>query len=182
MANTKNEQQSVPLLMALPKVPNSQLRLGQINCEVEQVLCTAMAATVPAIHHFIFPQIQPGAPQPLSPMRELKINITDIQTSQFTSIPRGGESRYLEYPEYTGVLHYIDGAAVKYQLLMPIGWVIWGFGAMPSWALMIGISFFSRQYMANRAGKRVDAQRAMADQAKAAAGAVPGPAGSKKRN
>jgi hypothetical protein len=30
---------------------------------------------------------------------------------------------------------------------LPFGYFIWGIGAIPSWAFMIGISFFSRTFM-----------------------------------
>jgi len=57
------------------------------------------------------------------------------------------EKAYLEQPEYTGAYHPIDGWLQRFRLLEPIGYAMWGMGTTPSWLLMIGISFLSRQLM-----------------------------------
>lgn len=50
-------------------------------------------------------------------------------------------------PPYEGAFHPTDGWMAKYQLSIPVGWVIYGLSAIPSWMFMIGISFLSRTVM-----------------------------------
>lgn len=44
----------------------------------------------------------------------------------------------------------IDGALQKYGMQLPFGMLIWVMGAVPSWLMMIVISFVSRQMMNRR--------------------------------
>jgi hypothetical protein len=66
-------------------------------------------------------------------------------------------------------MHPIDGELAKFGLLTPLGYVLWLFGTIPSWAFMIGISFFSRSFMSKR-------MQTGAPVAGAAGPAVPAPA------
>ena len=54
-------------------------------------------------------------------------------------------------PIYDGALHPIDGWMAKAGLQKPLGHVINFAGTTPSWIIMIGISFLSRQFMSRRA-------------------------------
>jgi hypothetical protein len=74
---------------------------------------------------------------PVFPKNVTTLDIVKIHT----------EKTYLEQAEYKGAYHPIDGSLQKYGLLEPLGYLIWGFGSTPSWLIMIGISFFSRQMM-----------------------------------
>lgn len=44
-------------------------------------------------------------------------------------------------------MHPTDGWLAQYNLNVPLGYVIYAVGAVPSWMFMIGISFFSRTVM-----------------------------------
>jgi hypothetical protein len=46
-----------------------------------------------------------------------------------------------------GYFHPFDGMLAKYGLAVPIGYIIWVFSVIPSWLVMIVISFASRTLM-----------------------------------
>ncbi|KIX09090.1 uncharacterized protein Z518_00168 [Rhinocladiella mackenziei CBS 650.93] len=178
--------ESVPLLAALPQPAGSPpLRLGIVDCEKDEVLCTAWASTMPSVYHFHLPK--KSEPQAKSPLHIAPLNISTTTIDDIVSIPAASKSRYLEYVEYTGALHPLDGWMAKFGLLQPFGYVMWGIGSMPSWVMMIGISFISRQIMSRRmAGGRGmptpgEAQQEPQVRLAPASPATPKSAGSKKK-
>ena len=140
-------QESVPLLAALPQGARP-LHLGIIDCEKEEVLCTAWGTGIPSVYHFSVPK--KSDPQAPIPLHIVPLNISNTNTADIISIPSASKSRYLEYDEYTGAVHPFDGWMAKFGLLQPFGYVMWGFASTPSWLMMIGISFVSRQIMSRR--------------------------------
>jgi len=144
----------VPLLSALPKPAGSaELHLGKVDCEKESVLCHSWAGNSPSIFHFDFPQLSSAnqSPKPSSPLRVKDLNRTTTTADdivQFASHAPG--SRIFEIPEYTGILHPVDGPLAKFGVQEWLGYFIWGMGNTPSWLIMIVISFFSRQVMGKR--------------------------------
>jgi len=145
--------QSIPLLSAYPDSPN----LATINCDVETVLCAMWLSGIPSLWHFHFPQATRGASnipagQPTGPVevRIMMINTTTISPQDFVKVH--SEKTILNLPVYHGVMNPIDGQLAQYGLLKPLGYAIWAFGSTPSWLIMIGISFLSRQVMARRMG------------------------------
>jgi len=154
------KQESVPLLSALTQPRGyPDLKLGLLNCEKDNVLCTAWGAAIPSVYHFIFPR-KPSAsssdPQPKSPLRIIPLNVTSATVEDVTSIPRASKSRYADYAEEQGLLHPVDGWIVRLGLLHPLGYFLWALGSTPSWLFMIGLSFFSRQFMSRRMAGRPD--------------------------
>jgi len=133
---------SVPLLVASNNAPH----LGVLNCDKQDQLCTAWAASVPSFWHL---QIaQKSTPQAPSPIHITHLNSTTVTAQEILALHT--EKKILEEDEFKGYMHPIDGELAKYQLLMPLGYVLWLFGSIPSWAFMIGISFFSRQFMSKK--------------------------------
>ena len=136
------------MLAALPSSNTAPLHLGYLDCEKEAVLCTAWGTTLPSIYHFSVPKkTDPQAPVPL---HIVNLNITTTTVDDFVTIPSTTKARYLKYPEYAGALHPFDGWLAKFNLHIPFGYAMWGFGSTPSWLMMIVISFFSRQIMSKR--------------------------------
>lgn len=78
-------------------------------------------------------------------MRYIPLNVTTVTVSDITEIYTKQE--YLKTTPYEGILHPFDGLLAQTGLDIPLGWVLWGLGKMPSWAPMIIISFFSRSFM-----------------------------------
>ncbi|KIW92587.1 uncharacterized protein Z519_06434 [Cladophialophora bantiana CBS 173.52] len=145
--------ESVPLLAALPRPAGSPpLILGLLDCEKDEVLCTAWASGVPVIYHFLLPKQSAASAGAKTPLHIIPLNTSTTTVADITSLPRASKSRYQEYPEYTGVLHPIDGLLAKTGVLQPFGYFMWALGTMPSWMMMLGISFISRQIMSRRMG------------------------------
>ncbi|ETI24334.1 hypothetical protein G647_03703 [Cladophialophora carrionii CBS 160.54] len=152
--------ESVPLLAALSASPGSRrLKLGLLDCEKDEVLCTAWASGVPVIYHFMVPKAAAAAADASSgpstadaptPLHIVPLNLTSTEVSDIVSIPSASKSRYLDYEEYTGLLHPIDGLMAKFGLLQPFGYFMWALGSVPGWVMMLGISFVSRQIMSRR--------------------------------
>jgi hypothetical protein len=130
---------------------------------------------VPVIYHFLLPKRAPsassasGQPSTDAPSRLhiVPLNLTSTEASDIVSIPSATKSRYLDYDEYTGLLHPIDGLMAKFGLLQPFGYFMWALGSMPGWVMMLGISFVSRQIMSRRMA-RTGGVPAPAPQAQAA--------------
>jgi len=169
--------ESVPLLAALSAPAGSpRLKLGLLDCEKEEVLCTAWASGVPVIYHFLIPQ-QSSTEKP-TPLHIVPLNMSSTEVSDIVAIPSaGGKSTYLNYEEYSGLLHPLDGLLAKVGLLQPFGYFMWALGSMPGWVMMLGISFVSRQIMSRRMARTGGVPEAGAGAGAGAApqGAAPGP-------
>ena len=143
-------------MSAVPKPP----RLGYLDCDKEQILCAAWACSLPSIWHFTVPQATPDATAQASGQASgpthLHIKYLNGTTVSATDILKiYTEKTYLQEDEYTGLLHPIDGPVAKYGLTKPLGCVLWFFGTTPSWLMMIGITFISRQIMSRRMNRRM---------------------------
>lgn len=138
------------------------LRLGRVNCDIETVLCSAWAAASPSLWHILLPAH--GSAATNTPIHIIDLNTTTTVVKDITSVPSApvGQSRYLEVPEYDGVLHPMDGLLAKLGLQIPMGYLIWFMASTPTWAMMIGISFISRNIMGRRAVNRMDQRQAAA--------------------
>lgn len=123
------------------KSPN----LGYLDCENNQVLCSAWGASAPAVRYFRVPQAQVGEERPATALHCMSLNATTVTAEDIFKIY--SEERYNNVQPYEGVLHPTDGALAKNGLLIPIGYAIYGLSVIPSWAFMIGISFVSRTFM-----------------------------------
>jgi hypothetical protein len=115
---------------------------------------------MPSLWYFKVPQATrgataqaPGEASGPTHLHIVQINGTTISATDFVKLFT--EKTFLEEEEYTGFLHPIDGVVAKYGLTEPLGYVMWFFGTTPSWMIMIGISFISRQIMSNRMNKRL---------------------------
>lgn len=56
-------------------------------------------------------------------------------------------NKYEDGWEYEGMFHLFDGWLARNGLLNPVGYVIWAFGVVPSWGVMLVISLVSRTFM-----------------------------------
>ena len=101
---------------------------------------------MPALWHFL-PSTEEGK---TTDIRIFRLNATRATTDDIVSIPSSSKSRYLEREPYEGALHPIDGTLQKFGLMTPFGVLLWILGAVPSWAMMLVISFASRSIMNKR--------------------------------
>lgn len=168
--------ESVPILATLPQPAGSpELKLGRIDCEKDNVLCNGWGAACPSLYHFDFsPNLADGRVVP-TPIRVVDLNVTTTTVQDIVTVARNApKSRLAEIPEYNGVLHPIDGVLANLGIQEYLGWLIYGMGTTPSWMIMIGISFFSRQFMSRRmANQRPDV---FSGTPRPAAGGAPAPA------
>ncbi|KAL4979137.1 PTH2-domain-containing protein [Aspergillus desertorum] len=130
--------QSVLLFAADPTSPN----LGYLDCESNQLLCSAWSAGAPSVWYFNVPQAQATEGRPSTPLHVVYVNSTTVTPDTIYKIH--SEKTYENKPAYEGAFHPTDGWLAQYGLLMPLGYVIYGFGVVPSWLFMIVISMASR--------------------------------------
>lgn len=143
---------SVALLSATPNPPN----LAYLNCDTEGPLCHAWSVTPPRILHLQIPQPLADQTTPASTARYISVNRTTVTAPTVAAIHL--EEKYKETEPYEGLFHPFNGFLAENGLSIPVGYVIWGFSKIPSWAFMIGVSFVSRNIMyvhsrASRFGK-----------------------------
>lgn len=137
---------SAALLAADPSSP----RLAYLNCDQQPVLCATWAAGPPTIWHVQLPVPGPDQSTPATTVRIIGLNTTT--TTAVDIIEIHSRKTYENKPVYEGALHPFNGWVAQYGLLTPLGYTLYVFANVPSWAFMIGISMFSRYYMSRRAG------------------------------
>lgn len=120
-------------------------KLGYVNCDHQPILCSIWASGVPTLWHFQVPVAQPDQSKPATTLHIVPLNTTTTTTQDIVKIHT--EQTYKEIPPYEGLFHPIDGWLAKLGLLTPLGYGLWAFALVPSWAFMIGISFLSRSFM-----------------------------------
>ncbi|EAA63892.1 hypothetical protein AN1991.2 [Aspergillus nidulans FGSC A4] len=133
--------QSVLLFAADPTSPN----LGYLDCESNQLLCSAWSAGAPSVWYFKVPQAQVTGERPSTPLHIVYVNSTTVTPESIYRIH--AEKTYENKPAYEGAFHPTDGWLAQCGLLVPLGYVIYGFGVVPSWLFMIVISMASRTMM-----------------------------------
>ncbi|KAL4982373.1 hypothetical protein BDW68DRAFT_170930 [Aspergillus falconensis] len=138
--------QSVLLFAADLTSPN----LGYLDCESNQLLCSAWSAGAPSVWYFNVPQAQTTEERPSTPLHIVYVNSTTVTPETIYRIH--SEKTYESKPAYEGAFHPTDGWLAQYGLLVPLGYVIYGFGVVPSWLFMIVISMASRTMMSRRLG------------------------------
>jgi len=132
---------AIPLLSAIPSAP----QLGRLDCEKEPQLCNAWGAGAPSVIYIQLPQPLPDQTTPATTVHYLSLNRTTVSAQDFVQIVT--DKTYQQKTPYEGFFHPFNGILAQTGLAIPFGWVVYGFSVMPSWALMIGISFFSRTFM-----------------------------------
>ncbi|KAL8900359.1 MAG: hypothetical protein Q9207_005729 [Kuettlingeria erythrocarpa] len=135
---------------ALMAVDPSSPRLAHVNCDRQPVLCASWSAGPPTIWYIQLPITQADQSKPATTIRIVGLNTTSTTAKDIVKIYT--EKTYEKKPVYEGALHPFDGWVAQYGLLMPLGYVMYGFANIPSWAFMIGISMFSRYIMSKRTG------------------------------
>jgi len=131
----------------LASIPNSP-HLARLDCDEQPVLCNSWSASTGALWVF---QVSPK-PAPVDvywkPMNLTSVTtqtILDLQAQPLDkSLPtEEGGFRFIE-PNF---FHPFHGMIADNGLTVPVGYILWGLNAVPSWAMMLFISFFSRSYM-----------------------------------
>ena len=134
--------ETASLLAADPQAP----KLGIINCDTERVLCTTWTAKPATIWHIQRPVPAPDQSMPAtSDIHVNYLNITTTTAQDMVALHTG--KKYEEGYLYEGVFHPFDGPLAKYGVHKVAGYILFGFGLIPSWAFMLVISMGSRALM-----------------------------------
>lgn len=132
---------SVALLSATPNPPN----LAYLNCDQDGVLCNAWGVSPPRVLHIQLPQPLADQSVPATTVRAISFNRTTVAAPEIAAIHL--QETYKQTEPYEGFFHPFNGPLAEYGLNIPVGYAIWGFSKIPSWAFMIGVSFVSRNIM-----------------------------------
>lgn len=146
-----NETAAIFATTGLAKAP----KLGYINCERTPLLCSTWHASPPSLWYIHVPT----KAEEETTIRIIALNntktVTDdkgeekrIQGTTARDIVRiHSQKKYQETDVYNGIFHPFDSHLAKYGLVKPVGYVLYAFGLVPSWLVMIVISFASRNLM-----------------------------------
>ncbi|KAJ9165065.1 Peptidyl-tRNA hydrolase [Coniochaeta hoffmannii] len=146
----------------LPKAPHMAL----INCDDQPVLCNSWSASSGTV--WSIDMVPPPAPVEIYRKR---MNLTSTTDQTFVDLYNKGDKEGWTY--HDGYFHPFNGPLAKNGLSVPIGYFFYVFNAIPSWAMMLVVSFFSRSMMNRRMGVNNQGGRAPAA---APRGAPPGDA------
>lgn len=132
---------SIPLLSVESHPP----KLAILDCEMEPVLCNSWLAHPPAIWHVLLPRSRPDQSGAEPTVRILPLNTTSIDSSEIMEIHT--KQKYLEQAPYEGIFHPFNGFIHHYHLGDTVGYIMYSFSRIPTWASMIVVSLVSRSLM-----------------------------------
>ncbi|KAK8094050.1 hypothetical protein PG997_000735 [Apiospora hydei] len=125
--------------LSLPNPPHT----GYLNCEQEPVLCNTWS--VPTGTVWVFEMLPEPAPIDIWVKR---FNLTTTTSEDI--IARHAEGYKKTFQLHEGTFHPFNGWWAQNHLSLPVGYVLWFFNVVPSWLLMLTLSFVSRSMMSNR--------------------------------
>ena len=142
-----NFNKTVALLATTPGHPH----FGRINCDTSPVLCSTLFAGPPVLWYIAIPGIQAAdqsrAP---TPIYVKGLNATEPTPVQ-DMVDFHAKQTYLERKPVDSVMHPFDGVLARYGLNMPIGYGLYYLSLIPSWGMMLLVSFITRNMMSRRA-------------------------------
>ncbi|KUI73566.1 hypothetical protein VM1G_09555 [Cytospora mali] len=157
--------QTAAKFAVLPDAPH----VGYLNCDDQPILCNSWSAGAGSL--WMIELLPPPAPVDIY-MKRLNLSTTDSDT--FLELYKTKEDKS-QFVLKDGYFHPFDGEFVKYGVSVPIAYALWALSVVPSWAMMLGVSFLSRTFMSRRMPP-AGAPQAGAPPAGARRGAPPGDA------
>ena len=132
----------------LPKAPH----VGYVNCDDQPILCNAWSAGAGSL--WVFEVLPPPAETDIY-IKRLNLTTTDSKTllDLYASEDKSA------FKKHDGYFHPLDGPLAKNGLAVPLGYLLWAFNAVPSWMMMLGVSFISRSMMSRRMAGQEQARR-----------------------
>ena len=137
----KEWNETASLLAADATAPN----LGYINCDIEGVLCATWQAQPPTIWHIQRPIAQADQSTPASTVYVNYLNVTKTTASDIVALHTG--KKYEDGILNEGYFQPFDGIFVQYGVNKALGYVLFAFGLVPSWAFMAAMPIISRTIM-----------------------------------
>lgn len=129
--------QSAAKLAVLPNSPH----IGYLNCDDQPILCNAWSAGPGTL--WVVEMLPSPAPIDIYTKR---MNLTTTDSDTFLELYKTKDDK-TQFNKKEGYFHPFDGELAKYNVAIPVGYVIWGFSNVPSWAMMLIVSFVSRSFM-----------------------------------
>lgn len=77
-------------------------------------------------------------------MKRFNLSTTDSDT--FIKLYETKEDKS-QFKLKDGYFHPFDGALAKFGVSVPVAYALWVLSILPSWAMMLGVSFISRTFM-----------------------------------
>ncbi|KAL2197145.1 hypothetical protein P885DRAFT_36019 [Corynascus similis CBS 632.67] len=131
---------------ALP-VSQPSPHLGLVNCDDQPVLCNSWSANAGTLW-----LLQVAAPPAPIEILAKRFNLTTVTTQDlvdaYTATNRT-EAGWYTIPR-DGYFHPTEGKLAKLGLAVPLGYLFWVLNAIPSWGMMLVVSFLSRTMMNRR--------------------------------
>lgn len=91
------------------------------------------------------PAASPSGEHVPTPMYVFYQNVTTVTAEDIYKVH--SEKKYVGAEPYEGAFHPTDGWLAQSGLLVPLGYLVFGMSAIPSWLFMIIISVVSRTFM-----------------------------------
>ena len=132
---------SAAILAADPKGP----KLGYLDCDKYGVLCTIWFTGPPVVWYMQLPIPAADQSKPVTPMYVVRLNTTTTTVQEIVNIH--SKKTYEESKPVEGAFHPFDGWLAQYQLNVALGYVLFAFSKVPSWSVMLVISFLTRTMM-----------------------------------
>ncbi|KAL2160838.1 hypothetical protein VTH06DRAFT_1035 [Thermothelomyces fergusii] len=121
--------------------------LAAVNCDDQPVLCNSWSASAGGL--WLFQVAPPPAPVEVLTRRP---NLTTVTAQEvvdaYTAADRAAAG-WRAIPR-DGYFHPTEGKFAKLGLAVPLGYVFWALSAIPSWGMMLLVSFLSRTLMNRR--------------------------------
>lgn len=117
--------------------PNAP-HMGMLNCDDQPVLCNVWSAGPGWLWDF---EMLP-APAAIDIYKK-RLNLTTTTADEIVAL----QGKKDEFTLLESFWHPFNGRAAELGVAVPFGYFLWFFNLMPSWAMMLAISFFSRTMM-----------------------------------
>jgi hypothetical protein len=110
--------------------------------------CYSWDVLPPRLLHLQVPQPLADQSRADTIIRSIPVNRTTVTSPEIASYIL--QEKYLQVAPYAGIFHPFDGPLAKAGLVVPFGYVKWGFAQVPSWLFMVIVSFASRTFMSRK--------------------------------
>jgi len=114
--------------------------MALLNCEDHPILCNSWSAGTGSL--WVFEMLPPPSKIDIHVKR---LNLTT--TTSKTLLDLYAKDSKEDFHLHEGFFHPFDGPLAKYGLSVPVGSVLYFFNVVPSWAMMLVVSFISRSMM-----------------------------------
>lgn len=113
-----------------------------LNCDDQPVLCNSWSASAGVL--WLIEMLPRPAPVDIYLKR---LNLTSTTSKTLLDIQASENKEALGFSLHDGYFHPFDGVLAQNGLALPLGYFFWILNVVPSWAMMLGISFLSRSIM-----------------------------------